>query len=90
MFKLERINCSEIPIKIILFVTEAGIYKIIFDNEYSWITSKTVRSRLSVLKPVSEVNLEKMQKKSDIIINNEIKENNENENEKIEVNIDIK
>jgi hypothetical protein len=49
-----------------------------------------VRSRLSVLKPVSEVNLEKMQKKSVVIINNEIKENNENENEKIEVNIDIK
>ena len=90
MFKLERINCSEIPIKIILFVKEAGIYKIVFDNEYSWITAKTVRSRLSVLKPVSEINLEKLQKNNNVIINNEIKENNENENEKIEVNIDIK
>jgi hypothetical protein len=39
---------------------------------------------------VSEIDLEKIQKKNDVNINNEIKENNENESEKIEVNIDIK
>ena len=55
IFKLERIDCSEIPVKLVLLVKEPGIYKLIYDNTYSWITSKTIRHRLSVLKPLSDI-----------------------------------
>ena len=47
---LERINSSDLPVKVVLYVKKKGVYKIIYDNTYSWFTPKTVRHRLSVLK----------------------------------------
>ena len=41
--------------KIILFVKNPGIYKIVFDNKYSWINSKIIRYRVSVLKEMNEI-----------------------------------
>ena len=46
IFKVEKIEGS----KIILFVKNPGIYKVIFDNKYSWFNSKLIRYRLSILK----------------------------------------
>lgn len=58
IFKLEKFDCSELPVKIVMLVCTPGIYKLIFDNSYSWFTSKTVRHRLSVLRPLSEIKFE--------------------------------
>ncbi len=59
VFRLDKINCSEIPIKIVLLAKEAGIFKAVFDNTYSWINPKIVRYRLSVLKPLNKIDLTK-------------------------------
>ena len=42
-----------------MFVKEPGTYKIIWDNSFSWFTGKTLRYRLSVLKPLSQIDLER-------------------------------
>jgi len=42
-----------------MFVKEPGTYKLIWDNSFSWFTSKTLRYRLSVLKPISQIDLER-------------------------------
>ena len=51
IFKVEKTEGS----KIILFVKNPGIYKIVFDNKYSWINSKIIRYRVSVLKEMNEI-----------------------------------
>jgi len=43
----------------VLFVKEPGTYKLIWDNTFSWFTSKTLRYRLSVLRPLSQIDLER-------------------------------
>ncbi len=40
-----------------IFVKEPGTYKIVWDNSYSWFTGKTVRYRISVMKPLSEIDI---------------------------------
>ena len=52
--KIER--SGEIPVKIILFVKEPGIYKIVFDNNYSWFNEKNIICRINILKSLSEIN----------------------------------
>ena len=52
--KFER--SGETPVKIILFVKEPGIYKIIFDNSFNWFTQKEVKYRINILKSISEIN----------------------------------
>ena len=78
IYKIERFDCSEIPLKIILFCKEKGIYKLVFDNSYSWFNSKTVRYRLSVLKLINDIN---DIKNMDILGNKE--------NDKIEIDVQI-
>ena len=51
IFKVEKTEGN----KIILFVKNPGIYKIVFDNKYSWINSKIIRYRVSVLKEIAEI-----------------------------------
>ena len=48
IFKEEKTEGS----KIILFVKNPGIYKLVFDNTYSWINAKTVKYRISILKEI--------------------------------------
>ena len=50
IFKVEKTEGS----KIILFVKNPGIYKIVFDNKYSWINSKIIRYRISVMKEMND------------------------------------
>ena len=76
IYKIERIDCSEIPVKIVLFCKESGIYKLVFDNSFSWFTSKVIRYRLSILKLLSEVNNEKI-------------DSDNKDNDKIEVDVQI-
>ena len=52
IFKIEKIEGT----KIVLFVKNPGIYKVIFDNKYSWFNSKLIRYRLSVLKENGDKN----------------------------------
>ena len=78
VFKLDRFDCSEIPLKIILFTKEPGIYKLVFDNGFSWFTSKIVRYRLNVLKLLSDIKQDK----------NENHEKNK-ETDKIDVHVQI-
>ena len=50
LFKIEKTEGS----KIILFVKNPGIYKIVFDNKYSWINSKIIRYRISIMKEMKD------------------------------------
>ena len=47
---------GEVPVKILIFVKEPGIYKIIFDNSFNWFTQKEVKYRINILKSISEIN----------------------------------
>lgn len=55
VFQLDYVKCSIIPIKLILFAQSPGVYKVVFDNSYSWITSKEVKCRIVILKPLSPI-----------------------------------
>ena len=66
ILKIDRIDSSINPIKVrfylnqlIFFVKEPGTYKIIWDNTFSWFTGKTLKYRLSVLKPISQIDIER-------------------------------
>ena len=61
--KIER--NGEIPIKILLFVKEPGIYKIIFDNSYSWFNEKNIKCRINILKSLSEINFDNIDENKD-------------------------
>ena len=64
IFKVEKTEGS----KIILFVKNPGIYKIVFDNKYSWINSKIIRYRVSILKEIITYNIKDIINNSDNII----------------------
>jgi hypothetical protein len=57
IIKIDRIDSSLNPVKIVLFVSEPGTYKIVWDNSFSWFTGKALRYRFSVLKPLSQLDL---------------------------------
>ena len=46
---IERIKACDVPVKVICFVPEPGVYKAIWDNKFSWVNSKRLRIRISVL-----------------------------------------
>ena len=50
ILSLEKIDCTEVPAKIIIFAKEPSFYKIVWDNTYSWVNKKDMRIRVSVLK----------------------------------------
>lgn len=53
--RLDRVTCNDIPAKVIIHVKHKGTYKLIYDNTYSWLTSKEIHHRLTVLHIVSAV-----------------------------------
>ena len=53
--RLDRVSCDDIPSKVIIYVKHKGMYKLIYDNTYSWLTSKEIHYRLTVLHVISEV-----------------------------------
>ena len=50
IFNIEKTEGS----KIILYVKNPGIYKLIFDNKYSWFNAKTIRYRISIMKEMND------------------------------------
>ena len=100
IFKLEKSKGA----KIILFIKNPGIYKIIFDNKYSWINTKELKYRCTILKEFNnnlelsgsnsndEIKLDKKESIDDInnIENNkEIEKENIEESEEIKINVNI-
>lgn len=49
IISVEKIKACKIPVKIIVLVPEPGVYKAIWDNSYSWLNSKKLRIRFSIL-----------------------------------------
>ena len=45
---------SEKNNKYIIYSRETGLYKIIFDNVYSWITKKKIYYQITLFKPIIE------------------------------------
>ena len=83
IFNLEKIKNA----KIILFAKSPGIYKILFDNKYSWFTSKTVQYTCVIFKELNGLNISPSPSNDEIKtdnINNDKdekkEENNNNEN----------
>lgn len=53
---INKIEANDLPVKIVLLAPEPCFYKIEWDNSYSWINNKKLRIRLSVLKPLDQLN----------------------------------
>ena len=51
IYKKEAINASKNPCRVIYFAKKPGLYKIEFDNSYSWINEKCIRFKILVLQP---------------------------------------
>ena len=97
IFKLEKSKGA----KIILFIKNPGIYKIIFDNKYSWFNSKLIRYRCTILKEVNnlamspsnsndDIKLEKKESMDDINNIDNNKEEEKDDNVKISVEFNNK
>ena len=98
IFKLDKSKGA----KIILFIKNPGIYKIIFDNRYSWFNTKLIRYRCTILKELNnlaispynsndDIKLEKKESTDDINnIDNNNKEEEKDDNIKINVKLDNK
>jgi len=54
IYPLTKIEACPNPVKVTFIAREAGIYKVLWSNEHSWFTAKTLRYRVSVLKPASQ------------------------------------
>lgn len=62
IFKLDRSKGA----KIIIFVKNPGIYKVIFDNRYSWFNTKSMRYRCTILKEFNTLGLSSINSSDDI------------------------
>lgn len=52
IFALTKIEASTgNPVKVSFMAKEPGIYKLIWSNEHSWFKAKTLKYRISVLRP---------------------------------------
>ena len=74
VFKLDKSRGA----KIILFIKNPGIYKIIFDNKYSWFNAKLLRYRCNILKELNVLGLSSFNSSDDL--NLEKKESEDNLN----------
>ena len=88
IFKIEKSKGA----KIIIFIKNPGIYKIIFDNKYSWFNSKFIKYRCSILNELNNLNLSqsnssdknKLEKKESA---DDINNINNNDNIKLDVKV---
>ena len=51
IYTKEAINATKHPCRVVYFAKKPGLYKIEFDNSYSWINNKCIRYKLLVLQP---------------------------------------
>ena len=57
VMKLEKISVFEVPLKLTLFNSRPTIYKIDFDNTYSWFTSKEIKFKFNIFYPENELEI---------------------------------
>ena len=74
IFKLEKSTGA----KIILFVKNPSIYKIIFDNKYSWFNNKLIRYRCTIMNEYNNLGMSRLDSNENI--KEDKKENTENIN----------
>ena len=55
MFNIEKGKCDDIPINLLLFARTSGLYKIEFDNSYSWITPKVLKYKSILMKAIESI-----------------------------------
>ena len=88
IFKIEKSKGA----KIIIFIKNPGIYKIIFDNKYSWFNSKLIKYRCSILKELNNLNLSQSNSNDEIKLEkkesaDDINNINNNDNIKLDVKV---
>ena len=55
MFNIEKGKCDDIPINLLLFARTSELYKIEFDNSYSWITPKVLKYKSILMKAIESI-----------------------------------
>ena len=95
IFSLEKSKGA----KIILFIKNPGIYKVLFDNKYSWFNSKILKYRYNILKEFNnnldlsqtysndDIKLEKKESIDDMGVNNIENNIEEEKSENVKINI---
>ena len=90
IFSLEKKQSA----KIILFIKSPGIYKVLFDNKYSWFKAKLLRYRCTILKELNGLSMSPSTSNEEIklesIKKDDKKEDNNDDNKKEENNEDNK
>ena len=54
IFTLSKIDSSSKPIKVSYIAKEPGLYKFVWSNEHSWFKAKTLKYRISIVKPTQK------------------------------------
>lgn len=54
IFQLSKIESYPNPVKVSFIAKEPGIYKIVWSNEHSWFKAKTLKYKISVLRPITQ------------------------------------
>jgi hypothetical protein len=54
IYKVSKIESYPNPVKVSFIAKEPGIYKVVWSNEYSWFKGKTLKFKISILRPVSK------------------------------------
>ena len=57
VMKFEKISVFEVPMKLTLFNSRPTIYKIEFDNSYSWFNSKEIKFKFNIFYPENELKI---------------------------------
>ena len=57
VMKFEKISVFEVPMKLTLFNNRTAIYKIEFDNSYSWFNSKEIKFKFNIFYPENELEI---------------------------------
>jgi hypothetical protein len=52
IFPMTKIDSSPNFVKVSFIAKQPGIYKIVWNNDHSWFNGKTLKYRISVLRPV--------------------------------------
>lgn len=52
IYPLQGVDCSGKMVKVTFIADAAGLYKLVFSNDHSWLRGKTLKVRYVVLTPV--------------------------------------
>ena len=58
MYSIEKSPCENKAMKVVLFAKKEGVYKVVFDNEYSWIRAKRLTYRVVLMKAIEQIEIE--------------------------------